>query len=431
MVILGRGLRRAVLVWASVALFVGAARVRPGDGVLERVKAGVAEDLHELVLDFVPFRSKVFASSGGRDVRLWSPSGGARTWRDGLSETVSGIRLFPLADRALTWSASGPALVWDVATGEVAVQLKGGRPRCARVFPRGDRVAVCASDGSGVSILDPGSGEELRRLHMQGVRDVAIFPSGDRLVSWGGAPSAAVWDAASGAALCRSGVGDPRQSHTFKVARVFPRGDRVASTNYAFMILIWDAATCRERQSLHHRAWVTGFAFAFGGEVLVSTGIDASIIVWNATSGRQLRRLRISEEYTMRPSFRFEALGDDRIIAAGRGNVLVIDIATGAVLHRLSEAGLRDFAVSPGGDVVATCAGRAVSVFDAATGAVLQRFEAPALKSGYPAPCLVAVGAGAAFDPEGFGPGVSWRELQGLASGALQLGSAAAPGVDR
>src|SRR5207247_1307159 len=91
--------------------------------------------------------------------------------------------------------------VWDAATGEPLLQLKGSSYTPHASFsPDGSRVVTCSGNGA-ARLWDAASGRPLTpavRHHRTGVVRAAFSPDGRRVVTASKDGTARVWDAASG-----------------------------------------------------------------------------------------------------------------------------------------------------------------------------------------------------------------------------------------
>jgi WD40 repeat protein/tRNA A-37 threonylcarbamoyl transferase component Bud32 len=159
-------------------------------------------------------------------------------WTEGVAFTADGRRV-------LTFSAVAVRL-WDAATGELVLTLKGHeRPIYkARLSPDGRRI-VTASEDRTVRIWDAGTGAEVARFRcpQQAATDAAFSPDGTRVVGSALDGAARVWrmEPAASYVVPLRGHGAPVAGVTFS-----PDGTRLATASDDTTAPLWDAATGRE-----------------------------------------------------------------------------------------------------------------------------------------------------------------------------------------
>jgi WD40 repeat protein/CubicO group peptidase (beta-lactamase class C family) len=261
------------------------------------------------------------AVSGGYDgvVRVWDLDSGRELRQLGLpGEAVRTVAVSPDGRRVL--SAGGGRSVdgeWQVGT-DTALHLRdleSGREmqrfrghthwvKSVGFSADGTRIVSGANDRS-VRLWDPKTGAELRRLegHMAPVDTVAVSPDGRWVASGSSDRTVRLW----------SLTGPPgRQSvrilsgHAGSVTRVAfsPDGRLLLSASTDRTVRLWDVDTGREVRRLEHPTGVLSAAFSPDGRRLLSSagvlassvdiyraaGRDEVLRLWDAESGRELRR---------------------------------------------------------------------------------------------------------------------------------------------
>ena len=95
-------------------------------------------------------------------------------------------------------------------------------------------------DAANFSVLSTWEGDSYKDLgHSKSVRSVAVFPSGDRVVSGSFDKTLKLWDASTGECLATwKGHSDNVNS-----VAVFPSGDRVVSGSADKTLKLWGAAS--------------------------------------------------------------------------------------------------------------------------------------------------------------------------------------------
>ena len=191
---------------------------------------------------------------GGHRQRRWQRAGVRRgdRRRDDAAWTT--------AARCPRWRSARMAPGWPPAAAMAARGCSTRRPapscaawtttaRCRAVAfsPDGTRVATGSGDGS-ARVFDAATGAEMCRLdHDGGVCAVAFSPDGARVATGSGDGSARVFDAATGAEMSRLDHDGPVSAVAFS-----PDGARVATGSGDGSARVFDAATGAEMSRLDH-----------------------------------------------------------------------------------------------------------------------------------------------------------------------------------
>ena len=158
---------------------------------------------------------------------------------------------------------------------------------------------------------------------------------------------------------------------------VSPNGRWLAGGSSDGTVRIWDAATGRELRRLEgHDGWVTSVSFSPDGKWLASGSHDETVRVWNLTNGRE--HLRLDGHRPIVTSVSFSPDGRWLASAAGDGTIRLWDAATGKIQRRLQAHNQRveAIALSPDGKWLAgVLDDETVRVWDVATGEELRRLD--------------------------------------------------------
>ncbi len=245
---------------------------------------------------------------------------------------------------SLTFAADGKALLvgtteavqaWDPDTGKPVRRFATAKnwPRSMSGSQDGKLLALPTNDAGSIALLDPSTGNELRRCsggHANGVTLVALSPDGKTLASTGfGDSYICLWDTATGKALHSR----PGHQAAVQYLAVSPDGKRLLTGSGDRTARLWDLTTNKEIRSFSFGIHAAGaVAFAPDGKVLACGGGAASsdnvVKLFDADSGMELRTL--GKKLLAVKSLAFSPDGKRLAAAAAMDKILVWDAANGA-----------------------------------------------------------------------------------------------------
>ena len=228
-------------------------------------------------------------------VRLWDGSTGAeikvlgkgKQSYNAVAWSPDGSRLAAVGDVEVKEKISTRVVIWDVASGNVALQFED--PHCwfqsLAWAPDGKCLAAGSTNNNEVHVWDvAGKGKLLRALagHGNAVYGVAFSPDSRRLAS-----------ASLDGTLCLWDLNDPKtplvlKGHNDGVRCVcFSRdGKRLVSGADDQTVKLWDVVTGQEMMTFAgHQGAVTGVAFRLDGMQLATVSQDGTVHLWDATPG--------------------------------------------------------------------------------------------------------------------------------------------------
>lgn len=233
-------------------------------------------------------------ASGGEDLtaRIWDLATGQELLAlKGHTKWINAVAFSPDDKKLATASGDSTAKLWDAEKGQEITTLIGHQKRVNAVFfsPDGKRLFT-ASDDRLVKVWDTASGREIASYSGHGtvVRSLAISADGKRLATAAQA-TVKLWDAITGHEIASlEGIRDQVNSVTFS-----PDGKVLGTASSDKTARIWDAQTGKEIIALKgHASWVDCIAFSPDGRKIATGGNDRTIKLWDVATGQELGSLR-------------------------------------------------------------------------------------------------------------------------------------------
>src|SRR5262245_4560548 len=287
-----------------------------------------------------------------------------------------------------SWDA---VLLLDAATGRERAGLAGHQaPVLALAFaPRpagraGGWLLASAGADRTVRLWDTATSQTLRELrgHEGEVSAVAFSPDGRLLASGGSEGLVCLWDTHTGKPRELARLGRGVSSVAFSPAAPGgARGWTLAAGCWDGTVRLWDVSSGAERRLAGHASGVCSVAFSPDGRALVATSAapEAAVQRWDVTTGKPLPAPRGVPVRVRSATFS----PDGKVIAGGGadGTAWLWDAGTGKELRRVQvhdeRLAVLSVAFSPDGKFLATASGALVRMLDTAAWEEVPHFSGP------------------------------------------------------
>jgi WD40 repeat protein len=344
---------------------------------------------------FTPDSKTLIAAGIDESLILWDVATGKerRRLKDGF------INLFTLAlspDGKLIASAvNGKTIrLTDLASGRDRFAPTGhAHGIWSATFAANGTMAATVGGGHDVLLWDTATGRERGRLsgHTADVTWVGLSADGRELVTHGADRTTRFWDPATRKEVRKIEIAKSESwmrgqlSPDGKAHVLFPR-----SRGKNHVIGLVDASTAKERWSVSGAHPWFAAAFTPDGKTLVAWSADLTVHLLDPATGQQRKQYRIADDSEATGpggrylSYTLVLSPDGKLLGYGsqRRSLLVLETATGRVLHRLNGVpdpqGVSEIAFSPNGKMLAWGGWQVptVHLIELATGKARHRFAA-------------------------------------------------------
>ncbi len=251
-------------------------------------------------LAFSPDGARLAQAGFGRRVNVWDTTTGALVHSMLHTGLIACVAYSPDGQRLASAGEDKTVRLWDATTGREVLGLRGHLDPCLCLTfspdPDGRRLASVGTDKT-IRIWDatPLRGDERQEKftftqHDDEVWRVAVSPDGRQIASGGARTPIKIWDAQTGLVATQF-TGHPFV--TFDLSWQ-PDGPAIASAGFngtEFSAKVWDARSGRELFAIPAPAELFAAAFSPDGRHLVTGGMNRTIQVWDAKTGRAIGTL--------------------------------------------------------------------------------------------------------------------------------------------
>ncbi len=407
----------------SKALAVGTEGREPGEGTVRLLDAPTGKELRRLAgyarertvssVAFSPDGKTLAVGSGDTSLRLWEMSTGKQL-HDLKENGVVALHFAPDGRTLASTSGSldGRLRLWDVGTGKERPRPEGhdGQVDTLTFAPDGKALATLGLDNT-IRVWEAGTGKQLRQRRWRHIdpeaiydrtqcRSIAFLPGGRGLLWSPTGSSLDVWPCGTGGEVTRcyrAGRGEAVYSFVAspdgKWLALEIRKERKGPS----LIRLWDREKGKAQGTFSfpgrgdEQKMIAGrIAFSPDGKTLAAVA-HATVYVWDARSGKELRRVRGIGKYLSTLAFS----PDGRLLAGGEGSFLedqfrprdeqpmrkairLWDVASGeeVLVIQGNEGPFTSLAFSPNGQTLGSAnqAGQ-VRLWEVATGKELLRYS--------------------------------------------------------
>lgn len=252
----------------------------------EQLSLTMSGNVHTVT--FSPDNQRLAAVSEDGMIKVWELATGQEALSLSGNAGMYGVAFLPDGKRLVTAGQDGTARLWDAVLGQTILTFAGNTSTVTSVAanPHGTDVVTSGYDGT-LKIWDVAPGRELSTLaaHSGIAWDTAYSSDGTRLATASADGSVKLWDAANGHSIWSFSPGDALTSLSFS-----PDGNQLAVGGATGIVRLLDAATGQPTLTLAgHTYLVFDLAYSPNGKLLATSSWDGSAILWDLTSGKELR----------------------------------------------------------------------------------------------------------------------------------------------
>jgi WD40 repeat protein len=246
---------------------------------------------------------KTLASGGTTTTRLWNLGTTRQLYqRKGLHDDGSTLAFSPDGQTLAAGFDEARVVLWEASTGKVRRWFHDSKQgHWSVAFANGGKFLAAGNHRSEmVSLWDPATGRELRRLEMgtQYVKSLCSSPDGSALTAGDGGGTVRLWNPVTGRHFRRLA----RDQDVDNEVRVFsvafsPDGKLLATGLGTQKVLLWEVLTGKEIMRLEQPppkdVRDAGFFIAYSpdGQIIASGGDDKYVYLWDIATGKKLGRL--------------------------------------------------------------------------------------------------------------------------------------------
>jgi WD40 repeat protein len=226
----------------------------------------------------------------------------------GHRTSVGDIDFSPDGKLLATCGGKNQIIVFSVPGGEIKMSSPENTSRKPMNFlsfsPNGKEVAVCGYTDDEIEIWDITTGKIARKVGKHsGFSDINYSPDGKYLLAVGSKEgtrkqSIVLWNAITGEKVRK--LFQEESDKTFPTTAVFsPDGKYVACgiSNVNHGLRIWETETGTLVRTIPHKTDVSHVVYSPDGKYIAGGGIDKSVNIWDASTGKLIRAMAGHDGY--------------------------------------------------------------------------------------------------------------------------------------
>lgn len=282
---------------------------------------------HEDDINDLAFNSDgkyLITASKDKSVRIWNMEAGHEIDRLAHNGTIETVTFSATDDRAAAAGTKGAVQVWSASTGWEPIPLKDKTHKHTVTFsPFGDLCVVLnvvpdnfpgIIKGSDQQFWNLDSGQRITHFpHDNSVVATEFTSTGDRLFTTDGG-SIKVWNVRSGKEI-KSIEPKNRYGGGIKEMAISPAEDRMVTVHWNGSVSLWDLDHIMELDRFAHEDHIIDISFGSNNDVLATGGKDGTVRIWELETMKEIARLSHDAEVK---AVAFDPKSDRLAIASGK-----------------------------------------------------------------------------------------------------------------